>query len=255
MTQAPNYPVPALEKGLDILEALAAAATPLSLAELSLYLERRSGELFRMLNCLERRRYLARDAVSGKYELSLKVFSLAHGHAVTEKLLRFAWGPMQALTERTRESCHLGVLDRDRLLVLAQAESPEPVRISIEVGGRFDPAVTASGRMLLADLPEDARAECLEKSESARGHAPAERRAFLATLDQVRRDRFSAAIGESVEGVRDLAVPLGSGLHGLSAALTVTRLHRRAPAGSEEDLVAEMRACARTINETAGFNS
>ena len=87
MAKGPHYPVPALEKGLDLLETLAAAAVPQSLAELATTLERSSSELFRMLNCLERRGYITRDAVSGKYGLTLKLYTLAHAHSIMEKLL------------------------------------------------------------------------------------------------------------------------------------------------------------------------
>src|SRR5690242_10696200 len=158
MVKAPNYAVPALEKGLDILEVLAAVAVPQSLAELAVKLERSSSELFRMLNCLERRGYITREPHSGKYALTLKLYTLAHAHSVTEKLLRAATVPMQALTDKVREACHLSVLEQGSLVVVAQQESPERVRVSIEVGGAFDPVATASGRLLLAYLPEPDRA-------------------------------------------------------------------------------------------------
>ena len=67
MKQPRKYSVPAMEKGLDLLEALAGSAVPLSLAELSRDLGKGSSELFRMLNCLEARGYVARDFTSSKY--------------------------------------------------------------------------------------------------------------------------------------------------------------------------------------------
>ncbi|MGH9454797.1 MAG: helix-turn-helix domain-containing protein, partial [Terriglobia bacterium] len=54
----PHYRAPALEKGLDILEALAAARVPQSLSEMARLLKRSASELFRMLNLLERRGYI-----------------------------------------------------------------------------------------------------------------------------------------------------------------------------------------------------
>jgi len=73
MPKSPEYPVPALEKGLDLIETLASVAVPLSLSELANQLDRGTSELFRMLNCLERRGYVTRDVVSGKYGLTLKL--------------------------------------------------------------------------------------------------------------------------------------------------------------------------------------
>src|SRR5688500_4018563 len=51
--RASRYRAPALEKGLDVLELLAAEKWPLNLSAISQRLSRSSGELFRMLQVLE----------------------------------------------------------------------------------------------------------------------------------------------------------------------------------------------------------
>jgi len=253
MPKAPHYPVPALEKGLDVLETLAAAAVPQSLAELAARLERSSSELFRMLNCLETRGYITREAASGKYALTLKLYSLAHAHSVTEKLLRAAQVPMQALTEKVRESCHLSVLDRGRLLVVAQQESPERVRLSIEVGGVFDAVTTASGRLLLSALDEDALAAVLAASPAGRALSPRGVIALKASLVEMRRTGVSTAESETIEGVRDVAVRVGNPAAGIVAALAVTRLLRRGQRGDDAALTAAMQAAAGAITATLGL--
>lgn len=253
MPKAPHYPVPALEKGLDILESLAAAGVPQSLAELAARLERSSSELFRMLNCLETRGYLTRDAASGKYSLTLKLYSLAHAHSVAEKLVQAAQAPMQALTERVRESCHLSVLERGRLLVVAQHESPERVRLSIEVGAVFDPAATASGRLLLASLDEAACAAVLAESPAARALGSAGRRTMVAQLADLRTTGLSVAESETIEGVRDVAVLVGAPATGVVAALAITRLQRRDARAEDAALIAALRRAAAEITRTLGF--
>lgn len=253
MVDSPSYPVPALEKGLDILETLAAAETPQSLAELATTLERRSGELFRMLNCLERRRFLVRDPVSGKYELSLRMVALAHAHSINQRLVRFARRPMQDFREAVRQSCHLSVLDGESLLVVAAAESPERVRISVEVGGRFDPAATASGRLLLAwQEPED-REWILARSPRAQTFDATAAAAFAAELATIRKTGVSRAVGETVEGVRDCAILLGSPESGIFAAFTVTTLPWRTGGPDEAALLTAMRATVAAMHERIGL--
>ena len=60
MLPATSYPVPALEKGLDLLEFLSAQRVPQSLNDLARGLGKSPSEIFRMLNCLERRGYIVR---------------------------------------------------------------------------------------------------------------------------------------------------------------------------------------------------
>ncbi len=253
MRKSPQYPVPALEKGLDVLETLAAVSVPQTLAELAARLKRSSSELFRMLNCLESRGYILRDGVSGRYSLTLKLYSLAHTHSVEEKLLRASRRPMQDLTESLRESCHLSVLDRGSLLVLAQQESPERVRVSIEVGGLFDPVETASGRLLLAQLGQAECADVLRVSPSGRRLSGRSLASWISGLEEIRRRGFASADGETIEGVRDLAVLVGNPVTGIMAALAVTRLLRRGQREREDALIAAMKAAASEITETLGL--
>lgn len=254
MSEAPLYPVPALEKGLDILETLAAAETPQSLADLATALNRRSGELFRMLNCLERRRFLVRDAVSGKYELSLRLVALAHAHSIEEKLLRFARRPMQALAERTRQSCHLSVLDDNSLLVVAAADSPERVRLSIEIGARFDPLETASGKVLLAHREESERAELLRTSARWQAASASAREQWEEQFEHIVACGYCEAAGETVAGVNDLAMLVGRPDDGVVAALTLTALQRRNTPWNSADALAALRTTIEELNHLTGLS-
>lgn len=243
----PSYQVPALEKGLDILECLAAHGVSLTQAQLARTLGRGPSELFRMLSCLERRNYLQRDPASGAYSLTLRLFELSRAHSPFEGLLRAAARPMRTLTEQVRESCHLSVIHNDTLLVIAQEESPARVRLSVEVGGSFPLLHTASGRLLLAmSKPEAARTliEVLEVPE-------AEQRRLAERLEQIRTQGYEHAEGETTEGVSDLAVLVGSAHSHVRAALTVASLTRRASFVSE--LLPIIRECAMAITQAAGL--
>lgn len=254
MPKVPTYPVPALEKGLDILETLASAAEPQSLAELAARLERSRSELFRMLACLEQRGYLAREEASGKYALTLKLYALTHAHSPMVKLLGAARRPMQDLTAKIGESCHLSVLDRGKLLVVAQQESPARVRLSIEVGGEFDPVATASGRLLLSALEGAAFEEVLAASPAGKALAGRALSGFRSGLGEIARTGVSTAESETIEGVRDVAVRVGwAGAGG--AALAVTRLMKRGPREDEAALVKALQATAKEITRTLGLSA
>ena len=215
---SPSYSVPALEKGLDILEALAASPTPLSLAELARDLNRGSAEIFRMMVCLERRSYLRREMVSGKYMPTLRLFELAHAHTPLKMLLDVAREPMRQVSALLGESCHLSVIERGKLLVIAREDSPESVRLTIEVGSRFEPKKTASGRLLMA--PE---------------------------LESV------AARDETIEGVDDLVLRIGSPEAAVHAALAVSWLRSRKRAKKSAAVLAALKSASKTIHQTLGI--
>ncbi len=219
-----KYAVPALEKGLDIVEYLAEQAVPMTQAQLARALNRQPGELFRMLACLEGRGYVRRDQTNGGYALSLKLFQLSRMHSPYETLVAAARPLMRALANEVRESCHLTVLHEDQVLVLAQEESPNPFRLSVEVGSAHAPLRTNSGRLLLAALvPERLEATLgrLPEWQAMDAEARADKRR---RIEQVRRAGHARAIGERFLGGADIGVLVGRPGGALNAALTIATL-------------------------------
>src|SRR3984893_13987061 len=93
--RAIRYTAPALEKGLDILELLAADPAALTHSEIAHRLRRTIGEVFRMLVCLDERGYISQVSTDERYQLTLKLFELAHKHHPLQRLVSAARPRMQ----------------------------------------------------------------------------------------------------------------------------------------------------------------
>ena len=247
-----KYSVPALEKALDVLEYLSEQAVPLTQAQLARALKRQAGEIFRMLACLESRGYLRRDAVTGAYSLTLKLFELSRTHSPYELLLKVAQPLMRALAEEVRESCHLSVIHHGRVLVLAQAESPRPFRLSVEVGSLHSPMNTTSGRVLLGHMDDGIRDEILGREKQWQQEKLAARMAFLKRLAAIRSRGYERAEGERFVGALDIGVPVGSPQSSMKAALTIAMLKEKG-GGSLEDMLPALQRCAEAIALQAGL--
>jgi DNA-binding IclR family transcriptional regulator len=247
-----KYSVPALEKALDVLEYLAEQAVPLTQAQLARALKRQSGEIFRMLACLESRGYLRREPATGAYSLTLKLFELSRTHSPYELLLKVAQPLMRALAEELRESCHLSVIHHGRVLVLAQAESPKPFRLSVEVGSLHSPMNTTSGRVLLGHMDEGTRDEILERETQWQQEKPAARAAYVKRLAAIRSRGYERAEGERFVGALDIGVPVGSPQSSMKAALTIAMLKEKG-GSSLEDMLPALQNCAEAIALQAGL--
>jgi DNA-binding IclR family transcriptional regulator len=249
----PKYAVPAVDKALDVLEFLSAQAVPMTQAQLARALGREATELFRLLGVLEARGYLRREA-NGGYVLTLKLFELSRTHSPHEQLLQAAAAPMRELVSRVRESCHLSVLHRDQVLVLAQVDSPTPIRLSVEAGSLHSAVETISGQVLLAHLPEDERDELLSRRAEYLRLGAAERAAFLTRLASVREDGWAYAEGLRFVGGRDLGVPVGSARARTRAALTIASLKGANSPDDLFELLPQLRQCASEIARLAGLD-
>src|SRR3569833_2542953 len=78
--------VPALEKGLEILERWARSPSPLNLTAISEALGRSTGEIYRILQYLDHSSFIVRDSDSDTYSLSMKMFHLSHDNPPVRSL-------------------------------------------------------------------------------------------------------------------------------------------------------------------------
>jgi DNA-binding IclR family transcriptional regulator len=177
---------------------------------------------------------------------------LSHTHSPLQGLLRAAAAPMRALTEEIRESCHLGVIEREHLVVLAQEESPARIRLSVEIGGVFPLLHTVSGRVLLAHLDGQARGDLLGREGDYTRLAAAERAALHERLNLILSRGYDTSISETTDGVSDLAVLVGTANSTIRAALTVASLTRQR-ATFVDDTLPALRRCAEEIGRAAGI--
>ena len=219
-----RYRAPALEKGLEILELLAARPEGLSQSEIARTLNRTVGEIFRMLNCLVERGYLSIQRPSDRYILTLKLFELAHRNSPLEKMLGNALPAMRELAGSLQQSCHLGVIEGGHGVVVAQVDNPGHIGFSVRVGSVISLASTASGRVLLAfQTPED-RQRLL-----ARAIADGERLdvdAMARTLEAIRERGFEEMDSTRIRGIRDVSFPVLDHRSSAVAALTVPFIER-----------------------------
>ena len=250
---APNYSVPALQKGLSVLELLARASEPLSLSQISEMTANSTSQLFRTMNCLVEGGYVIKDEIGGKYSLTLKLFELANRHSPMKHLLHVANLPMQKLARTIRESCHISIIQHGQLLVVGQAESPEKVQITVAIGTSFPLVSTVSGRLLLAAMDDISLGAVLDDDLDYQLLSDAERKCLRDRIETIRRTGVSTAVDESFIGLHDTAVLIGNPAVGVAAAIAVTQLTASRQSGDSEEVVEALVRCARQINRRAGL--
>jgi DNA-binding IclR family transcriptional regulator len=103
----PDYRVPALDKGLDIIELLARANGPMTLARISRKLNKSVNELFRMVRVLERREYIELPKGQTGYVLTDKVSRLGMAGSDSKTLPDYNLPAMRRIRELEDENAKL----------------------------------------------------------------------------------------------------------------------------------------------------
>lgn len=215
--ESDKYRAPALDKGLDILELLAATPESLSQAEIAKSLERTPNEIYRMLDRLVRRDYVRRTP-GDRYELTLRLFELAHMAPPVARLVSQATPILRTFTRDARQAVHLVVYDRNVLVVVAQVDSPDYWNVSIRLGSRIGMINTGSGHVFLAFASPEERQLMLEDpvSREIAEVSPA----LESRLSIVRERGYESMESLQTSGVTNLSVPVFGPLGSVIAAIT-----------------------------------
>jgi IclR family transcriptional regulator, KDG regulon repressor len=177
----------------------------------------------RLLTTLAAEGLLEQDPRTGGYRLGIVMFEL--GEAVRVHMdLHAAAGPVLGmLREETRETAQVGVLDRGEVVYVDRLESSHTLRLFTETGRRVPAHCSSSGKVLLAFLPERARADLLDGRPlpALTPDTITDLAALTAELAKVRARGWAEAVNEREIGVASIAAPVRDHRGDVVAAISI----------------------------------
>jgi IclR family KDG regulon transcriptional repressor len=248
----PSGGSPGVHAVLDVLETLGADGSQ-TLADLTRHVGISKTTVHRVCGALLERGWVVRDPGTGAYALGIRAIGISA--AAAENPIVVAFRPRAAeLLALHNEAVHLTVLDGEDSLFVAKAETTHDVRLVSAIGSRLPAFASASGRVLLADLPS----EVIEITYTDRplvtptGRDLGGVRDLVSLLARVREDGFAENIEDTALGLHCIAVPVRDGRGRALAAMTVcVPIGRIAPA-RRDVLLADLRiSIARLERELA----
>lgn len=163
----------------------------------------------RLLATLTDEGLLEQDPVTGRYRLGLVVFDMAAA-AQSVDLHEAVLTPMTELRNRTGETVQVAVLDGREVVYVERLDSPNTLRLFIEVGRRNSAHSTGCGKALLAFLPPDQLERVLRnwKLVEKTPHTITDLADLRADLAEARRRGYAVNRRESEVGIISVAAPI-----------------------------------------------
>jgi DNA-binding IclR family transcriptional regulator len=228
---------------LDVLDALDRRG-PVTLSELARQTGVAKSTLHRVCTAMGERGWITRDVGSGEIELGPRIAWLTR--ATPASALTSSFHAVAArLVARHNETTCLAVRDGRESVFVAKEETSHSVRLVTAVGSRLPAFASASGRVMLADLPDDAVTELYDGCElvTPTGRQMGGLGELLAILRKTRQCGFAENIDETALGLHCIAAPLGPPGR-VTAAITMCVPSGRMTPVRERRMVADLIAAA-----------
>ncbi len=212
-----------LEKALDILEIIKKEGH-VEVKDLTKCMNMHRSSIYRIISVLEKRSYVRHNSNNGKYYLGYKFLEMASEIDTHQSLVELVQPFMEKLMHRTKETCHLMILDQTDVVYLAKVESSATIRMHSQVGMRRSAYCTAGGKVLLAHLPQIKQNEVLEQIElkPVTPHTITDKKDFKKNLDEVLLQGYALDNQENEIGVVCIAAPIQKNTGSVVAAITVS---------------------------------
>ncbi len=204
-----NYIIQSVSHALDVLEQFCGEADELGVTELSKRLKLHKNNVFRLLATLESRGYIEQNRTTENYRLGIRCLQLGQSYVQHMGLLRQARPIMGDLVRQVRETSYVAMLRRGGVVPVEVVEADRAVRLTSPLGEALPLHCTAAGKAYLAFEPEeDVRSLLPDTLQKFTERTPVERQQLQQQLKQVSSQGYAVDMGEHVEDVRAVAVPI-----------------------------------------------
>lgn len=220
MRSTPREKGSSITRVLEIIEAVAGAAEPLTPSALAEKLDIPKASAHRLVQTLEKEGFLQFGLRGGLlpgdrlHTTAVNILGSGRHKALRQAILR-------QLSDEIGETCGLSVPDGLDMLYFDRVQTNWPLQINLPIGSHTPLWCTASGKLYLASLPDDQLERILPRlpiRQLAR-NTLTDLSALRDDLVRIREEDLATDSEEFIDGMVACAVPVRDGRGGLSACL------------------------------------
>jgi DNA-binding IclR family transcriptional regulator len=248
--------IQSVSHALDLLEQFPAGPEEIGVTDLSRRLKLHKNNVFRLLATLEARGYIEQNRTTENYRLAVKCLHLGHTYLRQTGFVLPAKGTLNELARRTGESVFVAMRKGKEVVPLDFVESGNAVRVASFLGSTFPLHCTAPGKVHLAfDSEQDLENGVGEALLRYTGKTIVDRGDLVSHIREVRGAGFAVDLGEYIDEVRCVAVPLRDYSSSLVGTLSVTGPgHRLSQERIERDIVPVLVAEGNDLSRRLGYS-
>ncbi len=232
-----------IERALTILDCFSREHPSLSLMEIANKTGFYPSTASRLIATLENMGYLKRNEKSLEYSLGYKLANLGAICLASEDLRSIARPFLISLRNRYNESVGLYVVNKNQRVCIDCVASTQPLHRVIDLGTRMSMTRGASGKLLLAYMPESVIHNFLE----------ADPYVTLEQLEEIRLAGYAVSYNEHEQNLTSIATPIFDAEHQVKAALFISGPSYRLGQEKVSEIAKRMKDVAMEISVLLGY--
>ncbi|CAN5734562.1 IclR family transcriptional regulator [soil metagenome] len=222
--------------------------------EVSRELDIHKSTAYRLLTTLRDRGLVEQDAATEKYRLGFGMVLLARAVSADLDILRCARPVCELLSERTRETVTIAVLEGDDAVIIHQSLSRASA-LNVDWKGRHTPLhATAAGKIFLLYMPEDQLLRVLEGPlERFTENTIVDQAGLRDHIKEIRDAGYGYTVEELEKGLNAVGAPIRSSDGAVVGAVSVSGPAFRLPPADLSEIGELSKSAATEISRCLGF--
>ncbi len=206
-SESPNS---TLLRGLAIMNAVANAPRPLSIADLVNELGLAKPTVHRIASQLEAENYLQRNPSDKRFVIGYKLKEFSTNILSNSTLGAPRRAILEALSNEIGETCNCTMLDGNRTVYFDRVECNWPIKINLHPGSRLPLHATASGKLFLAHMKKADRNRVLDAAplSACTEHTITSSEELKTQLKSIKTQGIAFDHEEFIDGMIAIAVPV-----------------------------------------------
>jgi DNA-binding IclR family transcriptional regulator len=200
-----------LERGLMVMELLNQSDRPMGTREIARTLDLSPAIVQRLINTLNEKHYVRRDAATKRYSIGYQVLGIGQKLQTKDAMLLETRKGLEALNQRMNLDAFMAVLQGRHAIYLLFLPGGGPLSLLCEPGQTILLHNTAIGKAILASMTDDEARELLGPGPlpSITPRTLTDPDEVIAQLAEVRRRGYAIVEDENITGITSVGALIG----------------------------------------------
>ena len=247
--------VQSVDRTLTILEVLSDYSDGLGITEISERVNLHKSTVYRLLSTLIYKGYVVQDEESSKYKITFKLFELGSKKVDKLDLLKSSKPYTKMLMESVNEVVHLIIREDNEIVYIDKVEANNTISMKSRIGNRAPMYCTATGKAMLAFLPEEEILKIWKSSKIIRltENTITDFILYKKELQEIKKIGYAIDDEENEMGVKCVGAPILNIKGDVAGAISVSGPIHRITEDKMDFISKEVIKYANMISEEIGY--